>query len=93
MCIISGGVLFLLKDSHPILDGCATALSLVGMYLTVKRCIEQWVVWFIVNLLSVIMWVAVVNSGTRAYSTVLMWFVYLLLAVYFHIEWRKEISE
>lgn len=93
LCIISGGVLFLLKDSHPVLDGCATALSLVGMYLTVKRCIEQWVVWFIVNLLSVIMWVSVVNSGTRAYSTVLMWFVYLLLAVYFYKEWRKEISE
>ena len=93
LCVLICGVLVLLKDSHPVLDGCATALSLVGMYLTVKRCIEQWVVWFIVNLLSVIMWISVINSGTRAYSTVLMWFVYLLLSVYFYTEWKKEITE
>lgn len=93
ICIVSVGILYILKDSNPLLDGCATALSLVGMYLTVKRCIEQWVVWFIVNLLSVIMWIIVVSQGEKVNSTVLMWFIYLLLAGYFYREWKKELTE
>ncbi len=80
------------KDSHPILDGLTTVLSLGGMYLTVKRCIEQWLFWFVVNLLSLIMWLNVALSGGRVWSTVFMWAVYLILAVYFYFDWRKEIN-
>ena len=93
MCIISIGILYIVKDSNPFLDGSATALSLVGMYLTVKRSVEQWAVWFTVNFLSVLMWFFAISNGTRAYSTILMWFIYLLLAVYFYREWKKELAE
>lgn len=85
-------VLVYMKDTHPYFDGLATALSLVGMYLTVKRCIEQWIVWGGVNLLSLLMWVCVIKSGSRTYSTVFMWSVYLFLSVYFYKEWLKEIK-
>ena len=85
-------VLYVLNDTHPIYDGIGTALSLVGMYLTVRRCIEQWIVWFVVNLFSMLMWVCVILAGGKTYSTVLMWFVYLLLSVYFYKEWEKEVT-
>lgn len=93
-CIITILILHYLNDKSPIIDGITTFLSILGMYLTVRRAIEQWIVWMVVNGLSFIMWLdLVLFSGTKAYSTVLMWGVYFILAIYFYIEWKKEIKE
>ena len=92
-CIITILILHYFNDKSPIIDGITTFLSILGMYLTVRRAIEQWIVWMVVNGLSFIMWLdLVVFSGTKAYSTVLMWGVYFILAIYFYIEWKKEID-
>jgi nicotinamide mononucleotide transporter len=85
-------VLILLKDSSPFIDGITTSLSIIGMYLTVKRCIEQWLVWCVVNFLSIIMWCKLVLCGSRTISTIVMWSVYFLLGIYFYQAWRKELS-
>ncbi|MCM1002861.1 MAG: nicotinamide riboside transporter PnuC [Candidatus Gastranaerophilales bacterium] len=79
-------------DAHPILDSITTVGSIGGMYLTVRRAIEQWIFWMVVNFLSLIMWVSVAMGGARVYSTVIMWAVYLFLAFYFYFSWRKEIK-
>ena len=80
-------------DASPIIDGITTVFSILGMYLTVRRAIEQWFVWFGVNLLSLVMWVIIALHGAKVYSTVLMWAVYVCLAVYFYESWKKELSE
>ena len=86
-------LLFFLKDSNPLLDGVSVSLSLVAMYLTVRRCIEQWVLWGIVNFICVLMWVKVVLNGQKTYSTVFMWLCYFILAFYFYKKWKKEIEK
>lgn len=85
-------VLSYFKDLHPVLDSITTVLSIGGMYLTVRRAIQQWIFWMVVNSLSLIMWISVALSGARVWSTVVMWAVYLFLAVYFYINWRKEVK-
>ena len=96
-CILGSVIMYLIllyfKDSNPIVDGITTFLSVVGMYLTVKRCIEQWVIWFIVNTLSFFMWLNIIINGEKVYSTLVMWVVYIVLAVYFYNEWRKELKD
>ena len=84
-------ILYYLQDKNPIIDGLTTVFSILGMYLTVKRAIEQWFVWAGVNLLSMLMWLMVLISGAKVYSTVLMWLVYFILALYFYKEWKQEI--
>lgn len=86
-------VLAYFGDKSPIIDGLTTVFSILGMYLTVRRAIEQWTVWIGVNILSLIMWLKIVLSGVKVYSTVIMWAVYTILAIYFYITWRKEIKE
>lgn len=93
LCLIVIFILINLKDSSPVFDGTTAVLSILGMYLTVKRCIEQWVVWMIVNGLSCLMWLNLIVHGARAYSTFVMWFVYFILAVYFFFVWKKEIDD
>lgn len=85
-------ILFYFGDKNPIIDGITTVFSILGMYLTVKRCIEQWEVWMGVNLLSFIMWLDVALKGGKVYSTVFMWFVYFILAIYFYKTWKNELS-
>lgn len=92
-CITSIVFLKHFGDSSPVIDGITTALSIAGMYLTVRRCIEQWIVWMIVNGLSVIMWLKLVIDGTKAYATVIMWSVYFILAIYFYIMWKKDLNK
>ena len=79
--------------SSPVFDGITTILSIAGMYLTVKRCIEQWVIWMIVNGLSALMWLELILQGTKAYATFIMWVVYFILAIYFFICWRRELNK
>ena len=91
-CLITAYILTVSKDKSPIIDSITTVLSITGMYLTVRRTIEQWWFWMIVNGLSAIMWIKIALASEKVYSTVIMWSVYFLLAIYFYITWRKEIK-
>ena len=86
-------ILAYFNDKSPVIDGITTFFSILGMYLTVRRCIEQWLIWIVVNGLSFIMWANLVIHGTKAYSTVIMWGVYFILAIYFYFVWRKELKK
>lgn len=94
LCISTGVyyVLLNLNDTNPLLDSITTVFSIGGMYLTVRRAIEQWIFWMVVNTLSLAMWVNVALSGARVYSTIVMWTVYLFLAIYFYKEWKNELT-
>ena len=83
-------LLFKLDDAHPILDSITAVFSIAGMFLTVRRALEQWLFWAIVNGLSFIMWLLVLLSGANVYSTVIMWGVYLILSFYFYFDWKKD---
>ena len=90
--IISSVVLKKIGTDTPILDSFTTVFSILGMLLTVKRCIEQWYVWFTVNLIALIMWIQAYLNGSNCFATILMWLFYLILAVYFYFSWKKEIE-
>lgn len=90
-------VLRKIGGNYPFIDALVTILAIAGMFLTVRRCIEQWVVWTMLNLLSVLMWFNIYNDGERIFSILIMRFVYLFLGIYFYIQWKndaeKEIEE
>ena len=92
-CIILVSYLSHSKETTPLLDGITTVLSILGMYLTVKRCIEQWLIWIIVNSLTIIMWIKLSLKNTQTYSTIIVWTIYLILGIYFYIQWRKELTQ
>lgn len=81
------------NDKYPVLDSITTILSIGGMYLTVKRCIEQWVIWTIVNFVSIIIWFKIFMNGGKTFATLLMWLIYFFLGIYFYFRWKRELSE
>jgi nicotinamide mononucleotide transporter len=90
--LISYFVLIKLQDKNPCMDSITTIFSILGLILTVKRCIEQWFVWFVVNGISMFMWIFAYLDGSNCFATILMWFIYWILAVYFYIVWKKELN-
>lgn len=93
--ILSVVLYFILKyfhDQSPMIDAITSVFSIVGLLLTVKRCIEQWHVWFVVNGLSTIMWINAYLHGSNCFATVIMWATYFVLSIYFLHCWRKEIK-
>jgi nicotinamide mononucleotide transporter len=80
-------------------DSMSTVLSVIAMYLMVKRIAAQWVLWIVVNIASIAMWtIALVlntNFETRfdaggAPAMILMWSLYLLNAFYGYRVWRSK---
>ena len=81
------------NDLNPVADSLTVVLSIVAYILTVKRCIEQWYLWTIVNAVSVFMWVDAYMKGSHCFATILMWSTYLILGLYFMKTWNKELRE
>ena len=90
--IIGYIILCKLNDQSPFIDSITSVLSVFGLILTVKRCIEQWYVWFIVNGLSMIMWIEAYLNGSNCFATILMWGTYFVLSIYFLYTWKKELK-
>ena len=84
---------FVLKgmgDKFFVLDSFITIISIAAMYLTVKRCVEQWLLWSVVNMLSIIVWFNIYTSGSKTFATLLMWCCYLVIGIYYYINWKKD---
>lgn len=94
--VLSTIMFFVLKftgDAAPLMDSVTTVFSVGGLLLTVKRCIEQWYFWLVVNALSTIMWIEAYMNGSNCLATVFMWGTYLILTFYFLYIWHREIVD
>ena len=73
---------------HPILDSASTVISIVANLLMVLRYREQWLLWIVIDIITVIMWFIVAD-----YIMVTMWAVYLVNAFYGYYNWTKMAKE
>lgn len=77
--VIFGLLLEHLGDPQPFKDSTTTVLSIVAQALMALAFMEQWALWIITNIVSVIMWtVCLVRGEAHAGVMVIMWVFYLL---------------
>ena len=88
-----GFVLKLLGGNLPIVDSMSTVLSVIAQVLMIKRFMEQWVIWIIVDAVSVIMWIAALFTEGASVAVLLMWSVFLANAIIMFVKWLKESKE
>ena len=74
----------LTDSSVPFWDAMTTALSMIAMWLLARKYIEQWLVWLVVDIITV---------GLYLYKgipiTAALYMLYSVLAVAGYIRWRK----
>ena len=70
----------------PFFDSMSTALSVVAMWMLSRKLVEQWLVWLVVDMISV---------GLYLYKgipiTALLYTLYCALAVAGYMRWRKQV--
>lgn len=70
----------------PFFDSMSTALSIVAMWMLSRKLVEQWLVWLVVDMISV---------GLYLYKgipiTAMLYTLYCALAVAGYMRWRKQV--
>lgn len=83
-------VLIHLESQQVRLDSFAVVLSIAGQILLLFRFTEQWILWIVVNTLSIILWVVtLVKTGGSDYAMITMWTAYLINSIYGYVNWRR----
>lgn len=81
--VVAGG--FILRhfgDPQPFKDSTTTILSIVAQALMALAFMEQWALWIITNIVSVVMWcICVARGEAHAGVMVIMWVFYLLNSI------------
>ena len=81
-------VLDSLGGNSTLLDSASTVISVVANSLMLLRYREQWLLWIIIDTITVIMWII---AGD--FIMVTMWLVYLINAFYGYYNWTKIAKE
>jgi nicotinamide mononucleotide transporter len=90
--LLFGALWFLLKfatDSPvPVGDAFTTALSIVATWMLAKKIIEHWLIWVVVDAVSLALYL---YKGL--YATSILFAVYTLAAIWGYYEWKKDLNE
>ena len=73
LSLFFGYFLSLKGGNNPYIDSITTTFSIFAQILTVKRCMEQWYLWFFVNFLSLVMWIIAYLNSSNCLATIIMW--------------------
>lgn len=71
----------------PYLDSFTTIFSIVATYLVVKKYIENWLIWVVVDLVSTGMY-----FYKELYLTSLLFLIYTLIALFGFLKWKKLLN-
>ncbi len=95
LLLLSAGLIYLTGHllatytdaSVPYWDSTTSVLSVVAMWLTAKKKIENWALWLVVNILA---------TGIYFYKGIyfycILYLVYIGMAIAGYISWRKSMS-
>lgn len=72
----------------PWFNGLTSALSIIGMWMLAKKLIEQWFVWFVVDILSAMLYF---YKGLE--PTALLYSVYAIVAILGYKKWNKLLQK
>jgi nicotinamide mononucleotide transporter len=82
--VIMGGLLSRTDASVPYWDSTTTVLSVIGMWLTARKKLENWHFWLVVDILS---------SGIYFYKEIYfysaLYLIYIGMAVAGYLSWKK----
>lgn len=68
-------------------DAFTTSLSVVAMWMLAQKQVEQWLLWVVVNIVSLALYV-----WKGLYPTAVLYAVYTVVAVLGYFRWKKEMA-
>ena len=71
--------------ASPFIDAFTTWGAIAASYLVAKKILENWFYWFVIDFVSVFLFIS-----RELYPTALLFLVYLVLVVFGYSAWRKS---
>ena len=71
-------------------DSLTTVASFVAMWMSARKYIESWILWFVIDVVQIALYVIKAAADPGLYLYALLYFVYLLLAVMGWRAWRPR---
>jgi len=75
------------EASQPFLDSFTTWGSIITTLLVAHKVLENWLYWIVIDIASIVLYA---NSGL--WVTVVLFALYVILAVLGYFQWRKHLS-
>ena len=72
----------------PYLDAAVMIFSVINTYLMAQKILENWIYWLVIDAAAIYLY-----WQTGFYVTIIMFGLYLVLAVYGYLEWNKSLKE
>ena len=87
---IGAVVLAKVGDPYPVKDSITTIVSIIAMLLMVNAYMEQWILWILVNLVSVFIWLQfTIAHEPHAALMLIMWLFYTANSINGYRVWLK----
>ena len=83
------GILVACNGNRPLCDAFTNVFSIAAIVLTVKRCIEQWVLWLAVDAIEIFMWW---HTGAESMAILAMWTLFFVDGCYCYALWLSKVS-
>lgn len=90
---IYGMILKKLGGNLPYIDSMSTVISVTAQILTILRLTEQWILWIVVDAVTIIMWSYTFITTGEGISMVVMWTLYLINGIIILIHWNRELKQ
>lgn len=75
-------------DQHPIIDSTILVLSIVAMILMTRKAVENWLIWCLINLLSIWLY-----ATQNVYLMSIEYVILLLIAIKGSIDWINKAKD
>jgi len=69
----------------PITDSFTTTFSILATYMVVKKILENWLYWIVVDIVSIYLY-----FNRELYLTALLFLIYSIIAIYGYFSWVKQ---
>ena len=81
------GMLHAVGGNRPLCDAFTNVFSIAAIVLTVRRCIEQWVLWLAVDAIEMFMWW---RTGADSMAILAMWALFFVDGCYCYALWLRR---
>jgi len=71
----------------PLVDSFTTVFSLFATYMVVKKVLENWIYWIVIDAVSVYLY-----HSRELEQTALLFIVYTIIAVFGYFAWLKKLK-
>lgn len=88
--VAAAGLYVVLKaigGNRPICDSLTNVMSIAAIVLTVKRCMEQWMLWLAVDAIEIVMWC---HTGNASMAILAMWALFFVDGCYCFGLWLSD---